>query len=225
MAPYVLIATALVLLGIVAWLWEAGVTRGEPARILLVWLALGAVTAIISAAGIWIEDASVSLSFTAAARMYAMIVVFVLFLFTRSFSVPVGFGVFFWSVPLQMSMAVIIMNWEKIFKLSGSDWILDMGSPAAIITVVVTWLYGILALGYAAGLYLTLRREGREKEKGRTLVMMAAIAVMFLASGLRGFVSGAAGTAISAAYIGYLAGVLLLIWAFRGPVMPRSAER
>jgi hypothetical protein len=225
LSPYVLLATALVLLGIIAWLWESGETRGEPARLLLAWLAMSAVTALITAAEMWIEDASVSLSFTAAARMYAMIIVFMLFLFTRSFSVAADFTILYWSIPLQIGMAVIIMNWQRIFEMSGGDWILDMKSSAAMVTVAVSWFYGTLALVYAVILYLTLRREGREKESRRSLIMLAALAVLFVASAIRGFISGAAGYAISAAYLGHLAGVLLLIWAFRGPIVSRPAGR
>ena len=225
MSPYILLATALVIMGIIAWLWQYGETRGEPARLLLAWLALSAVTAIIAAAGMWIEDPTVSLSFTAAARTYSMIIVFLLFIFARSFSSPADFTLLFWSVPLQFGMAVVILNWQHMFRLSGDMWILDMGNPFAITTVAVSWFYSILALAYAAILYLTLRREGREKEKERTMIMIAAIAVLLVASGIRGSISGAVGYAITIGYLGHLAGVLLLVWAFRGPIKLRPAGR
>ncbi len=225
MAPYVLVATALVILGIAARLQAAGFTRGEPARILLVWLAFSAVTATVAAVGTWMGDASASLHLAAATRICALTAVATLFLFTRSFGIPVGFGAFFWSVPLQLGVAVIIVNFREMFKYSGGGRVLDMGSVAALITIVLTWLYGALALAYAIALYLTLRREGRQKEKRRTLAMIVALAVMLAASGLRGVVSGTAGSALSVAYLGHLAGMLLLTWAFRGPAIPRLARR
>jgi hypothetical protein len=225
LSAYILLATALVLMGVIAWLWEAGETRGEPARLLLVWLVLSAVTAIITAAGIWIEDMSVSLSFTAAARMYLMVLAFLLFLFARSFSVAADYTLLFWSVPLQLGMALIIMNWQHMFEESGGHWILEIGNPASVAVAAVSWLYGILALAYAIILYLTLRREGREKEKGRTLMMIAAIAVLMAASAIRGTISGAVGYAINISYLGHLVGVMMLVWAFRGPFIYKPARR
>lgn len=225
MSPYILLASALVLLSIVAWLWEAGETRGDPARLLMVWLAFSAVTAIIAAAGIWIEDASVSLSFTAVARILLMVVVFLLFLFTRSFSVQTDYTILFWSVPLQLGMAMIMVNWQHMFARSGGFWVMDTGDPAAIVVITVSWFYGVLALVYAVVLYLTLRREGREKEKGRTLLMIAALAVLFVSGSIRTTISGASSYIVSTVYLGYLAGVLMLVWAIRGPRLTRPTER
>jgi hypothetical protein len=225
LSSYILLATALVLLGVVAWLWEAGERRGEPARLLLAWLVLGAVAAIIAAAGLWIEDASISLSFTAAARMFVMILAFLLFLFARSFSIAADYTILFWSVPLQLGMALIIVNWQHIFEQSGGQWIMDIGNPASIVIAAVNWFYGILALAYAIILYLTLRREGREMEKTRTLIMIAAIVVLFVATAIRGTLSGAVGYALDISYLGHLAGVLLLVWAFRGPFVFKPAMR
>lgn len=119
MGPYIMLATALVLLGMAAWLWELGEARGEPARLLLVWIAFSAVTALIAAAGMWIEDASMGQSFTAASRTYYMIAAFILFLFARSFSVGIDFTVLYWSVPLQLGLAGIIINWQSMFELRG----------------------------------------------------------------------------------------------------------
>ncbi len=225
MSPYVLLATALILLGIVAWLRESGETRGDPARLFIALLAMGAVTAGIAAAGMWIRDATVSLSFTAAARMYTMILAFLLFLFTRSFSSPEDYTVFFWSVPLQLGMAAIILNWQHMFELSGDAWILDMGCPFAWMTIAVGWLYGILAMAYAVILYVTLSREGRKVEKKRTQIMIAALALMFVSSVIRGSMSGAAGYAINLAHLGHLLGALLLVWAFRGPKQLKPFKR
>lgn len=225
MAPYLLTAIALAIAGIVAWLWEWGNARGEPARILLAWMALSAATVAIAAAGMWMGDDPVGRYLAAAARMYSMIMAAMLFLFARSFGAPLGCGVFFWSVPLQLGMAATIIGGGEMFALSGGYWILDMGNGAAVITALVLWFYGLLALAYAGGLYLALRREGREKEKRRTLALIAAIAVVFAASALRGTASGAAGSAICAAYLAHLGGVLLLAWAFRAPAMSRSAQR
>jgi hypothetical protein len=220
-----MVATALVLLGIVAWLWQYKETRGEPARFLLSWLVLVALSALAGAAGMWIGDASVSQSFAAAERLFLMGAVFLLFLFARSFSEAAGFALLYWSIPLQLGTAVIVWNWQSLFVLSGGSWVMDMGEPAALLTVAVNWFYGVMAFVYAAILYLTLRREGRGRESGRTLIMVSGIVVLFVASGLQGSISGAAGYAVSIAYLGQLAGVLLLVWAFRGPRIFRTAER
>jgi glucan phosphoethanolaminetransferase (alkaline phosphatase superfamily) len=225
LSAYVLSATALVLTGIMAWLWESGETRSEPARLLLAWLCLSAITALIAAAGIWIKDPTISLSFTAAARLCSMIIVFLLFMFARSFSSPADFTLIFWSIPLQFGMAAIILNWGNMFKLSGDMWVMDMGSSFALATVFVNWFYAVLALTYAAVLYITLRREGRDKEKKRTMIMIAAFLVLLVASGVRGSLSGAVGFAITLGYLGHLAGVLLLVWAFHGPILLKPAER
>jgi len=225
LGPYIMLATALVLLGMAAWLWELGEARGEPARLLLVWIAFSAVTALIAAAGMWIEDASMGQSFTAASRTYYMIAAFILFLFARSFSVGIDFTVLYWSVPLQLGLAGIIINWQSMFELRGGAWVLDLENPAAILIMAVTLLYDLLALIYAVILYLTLRREGRQKEKGRSGTMVAAVCLLFLASATGSVVGGESGYVAGAVFLFYIAGVLLLIWAFRGPFAFRTVER
>jgi hypothetical protein len=154
-----------------------------------------------------------------------MVLAFLLFLFTRSFSVAADYTILFWSVPLMLGTAIILVNWQQIFELSGGHWILDLENSASMVLIVVSWFYGILALAYTFILYMTLRREGRQKEKSRTLMMIAAIIVLFVAEALRGTVSGVVGYAINIAYLGYLAGVLLLVWAFRGPFVFKPASR
>jgi hypothetical protein len=225
LSPYILLATALVLLGVAIWLWEAGFTVDEPARILLVWLVFSAVTSLIAAVGMWIGDKTVSLSFMTVARILFIVIAFFLFLFARSFSVRADYTVLFWSVPLQFGMAVLMVNWQHVFERSADSWIMRIESPAAICVIGVGWFYGILALAYTVILYLTLRREGREKEKNRTLLMIAAMTVLFASSVVRSVVSGVAGYAISAAYLGYLAGLLMLLWAIRGPLVFRTTKR
>ncbi len=225
MGPYILLATALVLLGVFAWIWRSSEGRGEPMRLLLVWLCLSAVTATIAAAGILIGDTSVSRSFVAAAHVYFAVLAFLLFLFTRSFSVAADYRILFWSVPLQLGIAVIVMNWQYVFKASGSDWVLDMSKPAAIAVVAVNWVYGLLALAYAFALYLTLRREARQKEKERTLLILAAIVILSVATAIRVVSGEATGYVISISYLGHLTGVLLMVWAFRGPAVFKSVKR
>lgn len=217
MSPYVLTATALVLAGMVAWLWQRGETRGEPARLFIAWLSISAITALMAAAAYWVEDAKASLSLTAAARMYSMVIVFLLFLFARSFSSPADFTVFFLSVPLQFGMAVVIFNWQQMFSQRGGVWVLDVGNPFAVAAVAVNLLYASLALVYVTVLYLTLRREGRERERSQTLIMLVAIVVLLAANLLRGSIGGASGYAVAIGDLGNLAGALLLLWAFRGP--------
>jgi len=225
LSPYILLATALILMGIVAWLWESGATQGDPARFFIALLSMGAVTAGITAAGLWIEDTTVSLSFAAAARMYSTVLTFLLFLFARSFSKPADFTLLYWSVPLQFGMAVVILNWQHMFRLSGSTWILNMDRPFAWMTVAVNWTYGILAMVYAVGLYMTLKREGKKVEKERTLIMITALIILFVATAIQGLLSGAVGYAINIAYLGHLLGALLLVWAFRGPVILKPLKR
>lgn len=225
MGPYILLASALVLLGVAIWLWEAGQKHDDSARILLLWLALSAVTALIAAAAMWIGDRTISLSFSVVARIIFMVIAFLLFLFARSFSVAADYTILFWSVPLQLGIAVASVNWQHMFERSGGYWILDLESPAVMIVIAVSWFYGIMALTYAILLYMTLRREGRENEKSRTLIMIAAMVVLFAASVARSIIITAAGYAIGIAYLGYLAGLLMLLWAIRGPLVFRPMKR
>ncbi|MEW6552811.1 MAG: hypothetical protein AB1384_00800 [Actinomycetota bacterium] len=225
MSPYLALATSLVLLGIAIWIWEAGHDYDEPARLLLVWLVFSAATAMFAAAGMWIGDATVSLSFTAVARILFLVVTFLLFLFARSFSARADYTVLFWSVPLQFGMAVIMVNWQSMFESNADIWVMRTWNPAAMCVMAVGWFYGILSLVYAVILYLTLRREGRDKEKSRTLMMIAAMAVLFVAGAARNVPSAATSYATSAVYLGYLLGLLMLLWALRGPIVFKSTRR
>jgi hypothetical protein len=225
LGPYLALATALVLLGIAIWMWEAGHNYDEPARLLLVWLVFSAATALVAAAGMWIGDATVSLSFTAVARILFLVVTFLLFLFARSFSARADYTVLFWSVPLQFGIAVIMVNWQSMFERSTGIWVMRAWNTAATCAMAVGWFYGILSLIYAVILYLTLRREGRGTEKKRTLMMVAAMAVLFVAGAARNIPSAVTSYATSAVYLGYLLGLLMLLWALRGPVVFKSAKR
>ena len=220
LAPYILVVSAAVMLGLAFWIGGAGRARGELARYLVAWLALSVAASLIMAASMWVGDETVSLSFAAAARSLVMIAVFVVFVFTRSFSRASDYTLFFWSVPLQLGLAVNILNWERIYRVEHGAWVLNLGDSLAVAAVLVEWFYSILAVFYAALLYLTLRREGRAEESRRTLAMTVALLVLLAAGSVRGVASGIFGRAVNAGYAGYLAGVLLLVWAFRQPPVP-----
>jgi hypothetical protein len=94
-----------------------------------------------------------------------------------------------------------------------------------MVVVAVNWFYGLLALAYAVALYLTLRREARQKEEERTLLMIAAIAILSVATAIRVISGEATGYVIDLSYLGHLAGVLLLVWAFRGSSLFKPVKR
>lgn len=222
MAPYVLVASAAMMLILAVWIRSFGGARGEPARYLVVWLALSVAASLIMAASLWVKDDAVALSFAAAARSLALTAAFVVFIFTRSFSRGPDCTLYFWSIPLQLGLAANILNWEHIYRLEGGAWVLDAGDSFAITIASVTILYSAFAVAYALLLYHTLKREGREEESRRTLVMAVALVLLLAAGSVRGMAGGILGHAVNAGYVGYLAGVLLLIWAFRVPLVPRE---
>ncbi|NPV58237.1 MAG: hypothetical protein HPY75_01075 [Actinobacteria bacterium] len=222
MAPYVLVASAATMLILAIWIRRFGGARGEPARYLVVWLALSVAASLVMAASLWVKDETVALSFAAAARSLAMIAAFVVFIFTRSFSRGPDCALYFWSVPLQLGLAANILNWESIYRLEAGAWVLDAGDSFAITIASVTMIYSVLAVAYALMLFYTLKREGKEEESRRTLVMTVALVLLLAAGSVRGMAGGILGHAVNAGYVGYLVGVLLLVWAFRVPLAPRE---
>lgn len=224
MAPYILVVSAAIMFALAVWLGRLGRTRGEPARYLVTWLALSVTASLIMAVSLWVADKTVSLSFAAAARSLVMIAAYIVFLFTRSFSKGSDYTLFFWSIPLQLGLAVNILNWERIYRLVGGAWVLDAADSMALTIACVGWLYSVLAVSYAALLYLTLRKEGKEEESRRTLAMTMALLLLLLAGSVRGMLGGVTGYGANMGYIGYLAGVLLLVWAFRLPMVPGRIE-
>ncbi len=223
-APFVLVVSAAIMLVLAAWIGRFGRTRGEPAAYVMTWLALSVTASLILAASLWIEDEMVSLSFAAAARSLLMIAAFIAFLFTRSFSRGSDYTLFFWSIPLQLGLAVNTLNWEHIYRMEGGAWVLDAGDSMAFTIACVGWLYSALAVAYAALLYLTLRREGKTEESRRALALTLALFILLSADSVRGMVGGIKGYAVNIGCLGYLAGVLLLVWSFRLPSVPQGIE-
>jgi len=217
-SPYIHVLSASVMLALAAWIRRSGAERGEPARYLVVWLALSAAASLIMAASQWVEDETVSLSFAAAARSLGLMGAFIAFVFTRSFSRSPDSSLYFWSLPLQLGLASNILNWERIYRLEGRTWVLRAGDSLALAVAVAIWFYYLLALLYALLLYSTLKKEGKEMESRRTLVMTLGLLLLMAAGSLGGMVNGVTGHAAVYGSLGYLAGVLSLVWAFGFPL-------
>lgn len=218
MSPILLLATAVVLAGIAVWFRIRSGIRGESGIWFLLWLAAAALSAIFSAVSWWVEDRAVSLSFSQAASVLALASSFFVFLFARSFSRKVDYKAYFWSLPLQVSAAAVLVNGEDMLYRRSRAWVADNSSPATWIAAAALLLYSLLAAYHIAALLMELRREGRRREARRMGVILAALLIL-LNAGVLGGVLGEQGwweIPIPLAELAGLAGALVLAWGVAG---------
>lgn len=218
MGPYLLLATAAVLAGIALWFRSRGRMKGETGIWFLVWLLTGALSAVFSAVSWWVEDRTISLSFYQANSAMLLGSVFFVFLFARSFGRNTDYTVFFWSLPMQLAAAAVLVNGGNMFRREGNLWILDHASPAAWIDAAALLFYSLLAIYYIAVLLRALREESRIWESQRLLIILAALLILFYANVLGGILGARSWweARIPLVELANLAGALVLAWGVAG---------
>lgn len=217
-SPILLLATAVVLAGIAVWFRIRSGIKGETGLWFLLWLLAAALSAISSAVSWWVEDRTVSLSFSQATSVLVLSSSFFVFLFARSFSRNVDYRAYFWSLPLQLSAAAVLANGEDMLCRRSKAWIPDNSSPATWIVAAALLLYSLLAIYHIAALLRELRREGHRRETQRMGIILAALLILFYANVLGG-VLGAQGwweARVPLVELASLVGALVLAWGVAG---------
>lgn len=186
MNPYLLLATAAVLVGIAFWHRSRGGVRGETGRWFVLWLLAAAFAATFSSISWWTGDRTISLSFYQATGMFEVGSAFFVFAFARSFGHSADYKLFFWSLPLQLAVAAILVNGDNMFMRDGRLWIFDNDSPVTWINAAVLVLYAVMAIAYTVVLLRDLRREGKNREEQRVKVVLAALLIIFYAKVMEG---------------------------------------
>jgi len=218
LSPFLLTATAVVFAGLALWFRLRGAWKGENGAYFILFLLSGAVCAALTAASWWVGDRTASLSIFMASRIFYGLSAFAAFLFARSFASSGDHRLFFWSVPFQLTVAVIVVNGDGLYLREGTQWVADRGHPAFFINAAVLLLYFILAVYHMSALLVVLRREKKEEEARRVMVLLAAL-VLLLCAGILGSLLGVRtvlGRRLPLSELIYLVGVLLLSLTFRG---------
>ncbi len=213
-SPVLLLAAASVFLGIALWFRLRSGVRGETGVWFLLWLLAAALSAVFSAVSWWVGDPAVSRSFFQATSVLMVASSFFVFLFARSFAKGVDYRAYFWSLPLQLAAAAVLVNGEDMLCRRSRVWVPDNSSPATWILSGVLVLYSLLAVFSISTLLRELHREGRGVEAERTAVILAALLVLFYAN-LMGGILGAREwweARVPLVELAYLAGALVLAW-------------
>lgn len=218
MNPYLLLATAAVLVGIAVWYRSRGGARGETGNWFLLWLLAGAFATVFSSVSWWVRDNTISLSFYQVNSVFAAASAFFVFAFARSFSRSVDYVLFFWSIPLQFTVAAILLNGIDMFRREARLWVFNEGSPAMWINAGALILYAALSIAYIVLLLRDLRREGRSREEQRVKVVLAALLILFYAEVMEGVLGARSwfGAHVPLVEICELAGALVLAGAVAG---------
>lgn len=222
-----LLATALVLLGIALWFRYRSGVRGETGLWFLLWLLAAALSAVFSAVSFWVKDRMVSLSFFQATSVLIVVSAFFVFLFARSFGRSVDYRAYFWSLPLQLAAAAVLANGETMLCRESRIWVMDNSSPASWIVATVLVFYSLLAIYYISVLIRDLRREGLGPEAERMSVILAALLILFYANVL-GAILGARKWwegHIPLVELADLAAALVLAWGVAGGLRSRGGSR
>lgn len=224
MSPILLLATAAVMAGIAIWFRIRSGIKGETGLWFLMWLLAAALSAVSSAVSWWLEDRSVSLSFSQANSVLALTSSFFVFLFARSFSRSADYKAYFWSLPLQLAAASVLANGEDMLCRRSKVWIPNESSPATWIVAAVLLFYSLLAIYHIAVLLRELRREGRRRESQRMGVILTALLILFYANVLAGAL-GARGwweARVPLSELAGLVGALVLAWGVAGKWLGRE---
>ncbi|MGQ9757355.1 MAG: hypothetical protein ACUVRX_04265 [Actinomycetota bacterium] len=185
-SPFLLLAAALVLLGIALWFRYRSGVKGETTLWFLLWLLTAALSAVFSAASFWVKDRMVSLSFFQATLVLVVLSSFFVFLFARSFGRSVDYRAYFWSLPLQLAAAAVLANGETMLCRKNRIWVIDNSSSASWLVAAVLVFYSLLAIYYIFVLIWELRREGLGPEAERMSVILAALLILFYANVMGG---------------------------------------
>ena len=218
MNPYLLLATAVVLVGIAIWYRSRSGARGETGSWFLLWLLSGAFATVFSSVSWWTGDNTISLSFYQVNSVFAVAGAFFVFAFARSFSRGVDYALFFWSLPMHLAVAAILVNGGNMFRREGSLWVFNGASPATWINAGALMLYAALSIAYIVLLLKDLRREGKGREEQRVKVVLAALLILFYAEAMEGVLGARSwfGAHVPLVEITELAGALVLAGAVAG---------
>jgi len=210
--PYLLLATAAVLVGIAFWYRSRAGVSGETGRWFLLWLLAGALGAAFSSISWWMGDDTISLSFYQVTSVFAVGSTFFVFAFARSFGRSADYTLFFWSLPLQFAVAAILVNGGDLFNRDGRLWVFDNESPVTWINAAALMLYAVMAIAYVVVLLRDLRREGKNREGQRVKVVLAALLILFYAEVMEGILGARSwwGGHVPLVEIAELAGALVL---------------
>lgn len=218
MSPVLLTATALFFAGLALWFRIRGAWKGESGAYFICFLLSGALCAALTAASWWVAARTFSLALFMVSRIFYSLSAFSAFLFARSFATGGDHRIFFWSVPFQLTVAVILANGGGLYLREGQQWVADRGYPAFFINAAVILIYFLLAVYHIAALLVVLKREGRAQEAQRVLYFLAAL-LMLLYAGIMGSLLGVRtlfGRRFPLSELVYLVGVMVLSLAFRG---------
>lgn len=191
----------------------------------LLWLLAATAHNAYGAVSYWVEDAAISETFWIASYVALTLGVFLIYAFTRSFSVEASHTLFFWSLPLLADLSILIVNHSYLFRRSNGNWVPAGYNALFIVHILLNVFYAVLALYYAAVLYTDLRKQSHRPELNRFLFIFAGIAVVFLSVSVGGGVRIAMNPGSPVSEIGMLIGGLIMLRGMAGrKTVPGKAE-
>lgn len=226
-SPFLLLATALVLLGIAFWFRYRSQVRGETGLWFLLWLLAASFSAIFSAVSFWVEDHMVSQSFFQATSVLMVVSAFFVFLFARSFGRSVDYRTYFWSLPLQLAAAAVLANGDTMLCRQSRIWVIDNSNPASWLVAAVLFFYSMLAIYYIFVLIRDLRREELGPETEQMSLILAALLILFYANVLGGILGARTWWEgrIPLVELADLAAALMLAWGVARGLRSRGGSR
>lgn len=225
MNPVSLLLIAAILVGIALWFNSRVSVGRESSRWFLCWLITGSLSALCGAASWWITDPTISTSFFLAYRALLSITLFFLFLFARSFSAKTDFTIFFWSLPLQLDIALIIVNNEALLQELGGSYVLDFNNAFAAIHLSVFLFYSLFTIFYFLMVYRDLRRAEKARELRQVKLFIAALAMMIPFMVLEAQIRFWLEINIPVGGVGIIIGAFIIVLALRGATLEAAREK
>lgn len=220
MSPIFRMLLAVLLGGMAVWFIRSRPHRGEPAQWFFALLVAAALSGVLSAVSWWIPDETISRSFWIAYWISLSLTVFLVFCFTRSFGSKADFTLLFWSIPIMLDLAIIIIDNAFLFERSGNTWAATADNAFVYLHIAIIVFYAGMSIYYCFMVYRALKSHDQKEESARFRYILAGLLVIFVSQLIAGPFRSLFKPGNPINEIGTLIGTLLLLL---GIVEPKLA--